>query len=241
MNIRKIIHILIVIIVVATTLTILWLLSLPIMGRLGIPSIQPWWLTTGVYNIICSILVIISLIGNTVFLCVWVVWKVLKTLDFFPVDLVIDPILSLSIFTEPDNAGLFRLYSNIFNIGGSLENRFKQVGKTVYEFLKDNKKIYAEMAKPLADSVNKYDSPQQSSDNTNSSKTPDQQSLLSDTEKRTVDDLYQQCLEEQMQDIKMNISASDKISIQAANASAKVLCKAKSVFHVQNFLSSKIS
>jgi hypothetical protein len=244
MNIAKFIHLLIIIVVMATTTTILWLLSLPILGFMGIPSIRPYWLSGSVWYVITLILKIISAIGNTIFLCVWVVWKILRALDFFPLDILfVDAILSLSIFTEPDHAGLFRLYDRLFNIGGSLENKFKQIGKALTSFLLDNKKIYAEVTKPLADSISVYDEPQKSSSpikKDNPDVEASKQSLLNDTEKKTVDELYQQCLEEKMKDIKMNISSSDKIQLQTANSTAKISCKTKSIFNIQNLVTAKI-
>jgi len=241
MNFRKGIHIVIVLVVVSTTLVFLWLLSLPILGRLGIPSIKPYWLTTAVWNIITTILAMIAIIGNVIFIIFWLIWKVLKTLDFFPLDIFVDIILDLTPFPELDQSGFFRLYDRIFSIGGSMENQFKQYGKALTQFLIDNKGVYAEVTKPFADAVSISDQPQKSSDNSaDKDPNPQKQSLLNDTEKRTVDELYQQCLEEQLQDIKNNISQSDKLKLQTANAAAKMKCKAKSVFNIQNLITYKM-
>jgi len=68
MNFDKFIHLVIVIVVVCITLCILFAIALPILGKMGIPSIQPYWLTSTVWFIFTQILLIVSILGFAFFI-----------------------------------------------------------------------------------------------------------------------------------------------------------------------------
>ena len=217
--------------------------AIPLLLPYGIPAIFPQLITYPVWLSIKVGLIMICTAVTIFFLIMYIIWKIINM--FVPKIFGIrKAFLRIPPLPQLDRAGIFRLFDGIF---GALFNRlstserFKRAGKVILDFFIANRKIVADAIKPGIDRIGVVITPPKSDqvDQVSNNKRPPKPDYITDTEKRTVDELYEQCLEEKLLSTSSKMNALEKQSIAIQNSNSKTICKVKMLQDNINLLSFK--
>lgn len=243
MDLNRFIYIGILLYVITFFILFIEFIAIPLLLPYGLPAIFPQIITYPLWLSIKVILIMICVAYTVFFLIMYIIWKIINL--FVPKIFGIRKLfLRIPPLPQLNRAGIFRLFDGIF---GSIFNRlavsekFKRFGKVILDFFISNKKIIADAVKPGLDKVAVTFNPPKSDniDQVSNNKRPPKPDYITDTEKRTVDELYQQCLEEKLLNVSSKMNTLEKQSINIQNANSKTLCKIKMLQDNINLLSFK--
>lgn len=244
MNFKRFINISIVIYVITFFIMFVEFVAIPLLAPYGLPQIFPQLITYPLWLIIKVGLLIICATLTTIYFIFYILWIIVKTIvpTIFGIR---KRVLRITPFPQLTSAGIFKLFDDIFGVifnRLSLTNRFKRFGIILFDFFIKNRQIVADALKPGVDRMVVAISPPKNTtvDQVSNNKRPPKPDYLNDTEKRTVDELYQQCLEEKMIPISKNMSSLQKQSVNIQNSTSKTICKAKMLQDNINLLSFKM-
>ena len=243
MNLTRLIYISIAIYVITFMILCIEFIAIPLLLPYGLPQIFPQIITYPVWLVLKVILIILCAIISVVYLIMYVIWKIIN--KFVPKIFGIrKAFLRIPPLPPLDRAGIFKLYDGIFgNLFSGSSQKFKNIAKVILDFFIANKQVVKDALKPGVDKMAVVFGPPKSEsgpDAVSNNKRPPKPDGINDTEKRTIDELYQQCLEEKLQQITPKMSPVDKQTIKLQNASSKTICKVKMLQDNINLLSFKM-
>jgi hypothetical protein len=246
-KLRRFIHLTLIIYVLTSLILLLELIAIPIMRRMGLPSIEPKILTSTYYYFVRIFLIILCAVFTVVYLLIYFIWLIIKKVvpTIFGLR---KKVLSFPPFPQLDRAGIFRLFNAIFGNIASIAlptTKLKNISKEIARFFYNNRDLIREAASPFATgiiaTVNPVKGEYAGKDEATNNKRPKpREDTLNDVEKRTIDDLEQQCLEENTELVSPDMGQVEKQKIRLNNIKNKNICKIKSLQNTVNLLSFKM-
>lgn len=200
--------------------------------EVGVYGLEPNKPFVAVWNAITSFMGQFMIIIVTVLVVLWGIYLFLKYVLFFPIGMIV---LKIPPFPQLKQSGIFDLFSDLFNIitsSGSFAEFINGFFRAIGNFIVRNVDLLLSLL-GLGDVVDKVELYAQTG-SANPPKPPVRNpapatapATFDRSEDHLLDDIYQQCMEEQTLEIHGDMTDKEKRNAELQNMKTRTFCKAK--------------